>query len=81
MKKMCNRKRIAYFCILLVDFLLFALYVLFFSGDLRFSFFPAALGALTVGAILMVRAHGQKTIEIDFTEKGQPDQSDGTGDG
>ena len=44
--------------------------VLFFSGVSRFSFFPAALGALTVGAILMVQAHGQKPIEIDFTEKG-----------
>ena len=85
MKKMCNRNRIAYFCILLVAFLLFTLYVLFFSGVSRFSFFPAALGALTVGAILMVQAHGQKPIEIDFTEKGESeanfDSEYRTGDG
>ncbi|MBE6813213.1 MAG: hypothetical protein E7523_10095 [Ruminococcaceae bacterium] len=74
MKKKLNRKRIAYYCILLAALLFLAVYLLFFIGNPQFSFFPAVLGSLIAGAFLIVRAHGQKPLEIDLTENLCPDE-------
>lgn len=75
MKNNARGKKFAYCCIILVALLLFAIYVLFFMRNSKFSFFPYVLGTLTAAAIYIVRLHNQKPIEIDLFKKEEEDQS------